>query len=247
MTLVRGVLRAQIAPGVYVDLVRVPPGKFLMGSDPASDENAQKDEMPRREIELGEFWIAKFPLTVAQFTSFTSATNRLTPFDYPQKSDYPITSVSWFDALVFCRWASDNTGKEWRLPTEAEWEKAARGTDGRIYPWGNEFDAVRCNSAEGKANGTTAVEEFSTGVSPYGAWDMVGNVWEWTNDWYRADAYVRAAEQNPQGPETGSYKALRGGAWFSDQFHVRAADRTHINPENRYDYVGFRPVLASGL
>ncbi|TAH51046.1 MAG: hypothetical protein EYC68_12525 [Chloroflexota bacterium] len=247
ITLVRGVLRAQIAVGTYVDFVRVPAGKCWIGSDPAADENFQKDELPQREIELGEFWIAKFPLTVAQYTAFTNATNRLTPFDFPQKSEYPITSVSWYDALVFCRWASDNTGKEWRLPTEAEWEKAARGTDGRIYPWGNKFDAARLNSAEGKHSGTTAVDEFSSGLSPYGAWDMVGNVWEWTNDWYKADYYPRASEKNPQGPDTGSYKALRGGAWFSDQFHVRVADRTHINPENRYDYVGFRPVLASGL
>lgn len=247
IAIVKGVLRVQIAMGTYIEFVRVPAGKFWMGSDPGLDEHTQKDELPQREIELGEFWIAKYPITVAQFTTFTSDTNRLTPFDFPQKSNHPITGVSWYDALVFCRWTTDNTGKEWRLPTEAEWEKAARGTDGRIYPWGNEFDSVRCNSIEGKLNGSTAVDEFSSGISPYGAWDMVGNVWEWTSDWYRSDSYTTALPTNPQGTETGSYKALRGGAWFSDQYHVRAADRTHINPENRYDYVGFRPVIIAGM
>ncbi len=246
ITLVRGVLRMQIAMGTHVDFVRVPAGKFWMGSDPATDPHYQKDELPQREIEVGEFWIAKFPLTVGQFTVFTNATGRNAPFDFPQKIQHPITSVSWYDALVFCRWASDLTGKELRLPTEAEWEKAARGNDGRIFPWGDEFDPARVNSTEGKYNSTTAVDEFPNGVSPCGAWDLVGNVWEWTNDWYKAEAYTLADEKNPQGPETGSYKALRGGAWFSDQYHVRAADRTHINPENRYDYAGFRPVLVAG-
>lgn len=247
IALVRGVLRVQIALGAYVEFVKVPEGKFWMGSDPGADAHYQTDELPQREIELSEYWIAKYPLTVAQFTTFTNATNRLRPFDYPQKSNHPIIGVSWYDALVFCRWATDVTGKEWRLPTEAEWEKAARGTDGRIYPWGDDFDVVCCNSEEGKHSGTTPVDEFATGVSPNGAWDMAGNVWEWTNDWYKSDAYLRAEDKNPQGPDSGSYKALRGGAWFSDQDHVRAADRTHINPENRYDYVGFRPVIVSGM
>lgn len=246
ISIVRGVLRMQLGSGTSIEFVRVPAGTFLMGGDLKVDKSAQPDEMPQRQVELNEFWISKFPITVAQFTLFTSATNRPPPFDFPQKSPHPVVNVSWFDALVFCRWASDMTGKEVRLPTEAEWEKAARGSDGRLFPWGNTFDAKFLNSAEGKISGTTPADNFSSGISPYGVWDMAGNVWEWVNDWYKPDYYAERVDVNPQGPETGYYKALRGGAWFSDQQHVRAADRTHFNPENRYDYVGFRVVLIPG-
>ena len=243
VSIVRGVLRMQLGLGTYLEFVRVPAGAFLLGSDPKADRHAQPDELPQHQVTLSDYWISKFPITVAQFTIFTDATNRPVPFDFPQKSSHPIVNVSWYDALVFCRWASDNTGKEVRLPTEAEWEKAARGADGRIYPWGNDFDAHRLNSAEGKISGTTPVDGFASGASPCGAWDMAGNVWEWVNDWYKPDYYAERIGENPQGPDTGYYKALRGGAWFSDQSHVRAADRTHFNPENRYDYVGFRVVV----
>ncbi|MBI4671644.1 MAG: SUMF1/EgtB/PvdO family nonheme iron enzyme [Chloroflexi bacterium] len=244
VSIVRGILRMQLGLGTFVEFVRVPAGNFLLGSDPRADRHAQPDELPQNQVTLAEYWISKYPITVAQFTIFTDATNRPVPFDFPQKSSHPIVNTSWFDALVFCRWASDVTGKEVRLPTEAEWEKAARGTDGRIYPWGNDFDAHRLNSAEAKISGTTPVDGFAAGASPYGAWDMAGNVWEWVNDWYKPDYYAERVSENPQGPETGYYKALRGGAWFSDQDHVRAADRTHFNPENRYDYVGFRVVVV---
>lgn len=243
VSIVQGILRMQIGAGHFIEFVRVPAGPFWMGSAPRADIHAQPDEMPQLYVELKEFWISKFPITVAQYTIFTNATNRVAPFDFPQKSGYPVVNVSWYDASVFCRWASDLTDKQVRLPTEAEWEKAARGTDGRLYPWGNEFDAARLNCAEAKLPGTTPVDGFAGGASPYGAWDMAGNVWEWVEDWYKPDYYTERVTQNPQGPETGYYKALRGGAWFSDRAHVRAADRTHFNPENRYDYVGFRIVL----
>lgn len=247
MTLVRGILRMQIALGKYIEFVRVPAGRFLMGSNREDDPHFQSDETPQRYVEVDEFWISRFPLTVAQYTYFTNATNQPAPFDYPQKSEHPITNVSWYDAMVFCRWASDLTEKQVRLPTEAEWEKAARSNDGRIYPWGDEFDPTRLNCVENKGSGTTPVDKFPTGASPCGALDMAGNVWEWVSDWYKPDFYQTPAVPNPEGPEVGHYKALRGGAWFSDSAHVRAADRTHFNPDNHYDYVGFRLVLKSGI
>lgn len=247
LTLVKGVLRMQIGLGKFIEFVRVPAGRFLMGSDPRDDPHLHSDETPQRTVELKEYWISKFPITVAQYTLFTSAMDQPTPFDFPQKSEFPITNVSWYDATVFCRWASDLGEKQVRLPTEAEWEKAARGTDGRVYPWGDEFDSTRLNCADGKINNTTPVDKYPNGSSPCGAFDMAGNVWEWTYDWYKPDYYHNLPTLDPQGADTGSYKSLRGGAWFSDSVHVRAADRTHFNPDNRYDYVGFRVVLESGV
>ena len=204
-----------------------------------------RTKTPARQVDVNEFWISKYPVTVAQYTLFTNATNQPAPFDFPQKSEHPVTNVSWFDAMVFCRWASDLTGKEVRLPTEAEWEKAARGTDERLYPWGDEFDAKKLNCVESGGGGTTLVTKYAEGASPCGALDMAGNVWEWVSDWYKQDYYKLASDSNPQGPETGHYKTLRGGAWFSDSVHVRAADRTHFNPDNHYDYVGFRVALVA--
>lgn len=246
LTLIRGILRMQIGLGKYIEFVRVPAGKFFMGSTPQDDPHLNSDETPYHAVELGEYWISRVPITVAQYTVFTNVTNQPAPFDFPQKSEHPITNVSWYDAMVFCRWASDLTVKQVRLPTEAEWEKAARGSDGRIYPWGDEFDASRLNCSDSKSTNTTPVGKFPEGASPFGALDMAGNVWEWVSDWYKPDYYHTAPSTNPQGPETGHYKALRGGAWFSDSVHVRAADRTHFNPENQYDYVGFRIVIESG-
>lgn len=247
LTLVRGVLRMQISLGKYIEFVRVPGGYFTMGSNPADDPHLQSDETPPHNVEVSEFWISKYPVTVAEYTIFTNSTNQPAPFDFPQKGEHPITNVSWYDAMVFCRWASDLTGKEVRLATEAEWEKAARGNDGRLFPWGNEFDATRLNSAESNRSNTTPVAQYPTGASPCGAMNMAGNVWEWVSDWYKPDYYQTSPPRNPTGPEVGYYKALRGGAWFSDRAHVRAADRTHFNPDNQYDYVGFRIVVTSGI
>ncbi|HZQ05441.1 MAG TPA: bifunctional serine/threonine-protein kinase/formylglycine-generating enzyme family protein [Anaerolineae bacterium] len=246
LKIVRGVLTMQLTATIVIEFIRIPAGSFFMGSLPEDDPAAQPDELPQRRFELDEYWISKYPITVAQYTVFTNATGRQAPFDFPQKSKYPVVNVTWFDASIFCQWASDSSGKAVRLPSEAEWEKAARGIDGRIYPWGNEFDAERLNSAQGKRSGTTPVEQFPSGASPYDVMDMVGNVWEWNSDWYDPAYYNYAPNRAPQGPESGHYKSLRGGAWFSDPAHVRAADRTHFNPENHYDYVGFRCVLLVG-
>lgn len=243
VTLVRGILRMQLGLGKFIEFVRVPGGRFLMGSNPQDDPHLQSDELPQRHVEVSEFWISKFPITVAQYTLFTGATNLPAPFDFPQKSGHPITNVSWYDAIVFCRWVTDLTERHVGLPTEAEWEKAARSNDGRIYPWGDEFDPTRLNCTENNGTGTTPVDHFPTGASACGAMDMAGNVWEWVGDWYKPDYYQAPDVVNPEGPAEGHYKALRGGAWFSDSAHVRAADRTHFNPDNHYDYVGFRVVL----
>ncbi len=143
--------------------------------------------------------------------------------DVGQKADHPVTQVSWDDAVAFAQWVSQVTGRNVRLPTEAEWEKAARGTDGRIYPWGDIWDKTKLNSFEGGRGDTTQVGKYSPeGDSPYGAADMAGNVWEWTADWYGETEYKdRTASgqsiTDPTGPASGDYRVVRGGSWYNTQ------------------------------
>jgi formylglycine-generating enzyme required for sulfatase activity len=171
--------------------------------------------------------------------------SNIEPFGYAQdkgKMDHPVVLVSWNDADAYCRWA------EKRLPSEAQWEKAARGTDGRRYAWGDEFDSTNANTREGwrMGNGewtgdTTPVGNFSPqGDSPYGASDMTGNVWEWVSDWYGSDYYSQAPSVNPPGPATGTYKILRGGSWPFDEVYARTSFRYNVRPDYTYDFAGFR-------
>jgi formylglycine-generating enzyme required for sulfatase activity len=156
------------------------------------------------------------------------------------KMDHPVVLVSWNDADAYCRWV----GK--RLPSEAEWEKAARGPapgsgDGRRYAWGDEFDSTRANTSESGLGDTTPVGSFSPrGDSFYDVSDMTGNVWEWVADWYSSDYYGQPVAANPTGPITGTFKVMRGGSWSFDEFYARTAFRRDVRPDYVYDFVGFR-------
>ena len=215
------------------EMVLVPAGEFWMGS-----EDGGADEKPRHRVTLDAFYIDKHEVTNARYGRFMGATGRSVPtywndstWNSPQQ---PVVGVSWDDADAYCKWA----GK--RLPTEAEWEKAARGTDGRKYPWGEQWDASRANSVESKLGKTVPVGAYPAGASPYGALDMAGNAWEWVADWYDRDYYRRSPEQNPRGPETGSGRVLRGGSWLSLPILLRAANRYDFTPGSRSDLIGFR-------
>lgn len=156
-----------------------------------------------------------------------------------------MVNVSWWDALAYCRWLAELTGKPYRLPTEAQWEKAARGADGRVYPWGNKWDSQKCNTREGHKRGTTSVGAHSpAGDSPYGCADMVGNILEWVADWYHEDYYARSSvSQNPYGPSSGAVKVLRGGSWSTNHWGARCVSRYQGNRKATSSEAGFRCVI----
>jgi formylglycine-generating enzyme required for sulfatase activity len=155
--------------------------------------------------------------------------------------------TSWNEASAFCLWLSQRDGREYRLPTEAEWEFAGRGTDGRIFPWGNQWDPHRCNSAEEGSDfdQTSPVTQFPAGASPHGVLDMVGNVWEWCGDWYEPGYGSGAERVNPVGPESGQYKVCRGGSWMNHGYSCRVTMRARRAPDFSDAYLGFRVVCVS--
>ena len=219
-------------------MVLVPAGEFIMGS-----WTGDADERPVRRVYLDAYYMDKDQLTVGQYAKFLEATSQEVPPDWHIMSramhlKRPVVNVDWADAVAYCKWA----GK--RQPTEAEWEKAARGTDGRTYPWGNEpptkFHGNMNKELWNSHLGLTPVGMFEGGKSPYGINDMAGNVWEWVSDWYDGDYYSTAPIRNPTGPATGISKVVRGGSWGSGPDGLRSAEReTHVPSFQGYG-TGFR-------
>ena len=221
-------------------------------------------ERPRHETYVDAFYIGKFEVTNSQFESFSPG-HRSAWKQFSSEDDTPAVAVSWEGASAFCRWLSRREGIGYRLPTEAEWERAARGTDGRVFPWGNspplaEDASYRCNLAPSRDRGlwkkdgfefTAPVGSFAGGVSPCGCHDMSGNVWEWCMDWYDASAYSKGAlagpgpaRLNPSGPPLGKQRVLRGGSFAEDAWRARCANRTAHAPGFVEASVGFRCVRA---
>jgi formylglycine-generating enzyme required for sulfatase activity len=221
------------APSNKPNSIYVPGGEFILGSDTGNE-----DETPQQDSFIDAFNIDIYPVTNAEYREFVEASGHTPPRSwkegtYPDgTADHPVTWVTWHDAQAYCEWA----GK--RLPTELEWEKSARGTEGRIYPWGDEFDSTKCNSKESGLGATSAVGSYPDGVSPYGVFDMAGNVWEWTGDWY--EAYRGSLYELSRYGE--QFKVLRGGSWFDGQDSVRAATRKSFDPNQGFSTIGFRCV-----
>lgn len=196
-----------------MDMILIPAGSFLMG--------------PQLEtVELPAFLIARYPVTHADYRRFVDASGHRAPKSWthegfpPELARHPVVFVSWEDALAYTQWADA------RLPSEAEWEKAARGVDGRVYPWGDEFIAENCNASESKSDGTRAVDAHPNGASPYGVVDMAGNVWEWTSTLYEEGA---------------EWRVLKGGAWdYKGKADARCASRVYFAPSFRNGAIGFR-------
>ena len=254
------------------DMILIPAGEFMMGCNSAADDKCDDDEKPYHKVYLDSYYIDKYEVNVDQYAQCVRARKcseyHLTGLEWPGHKDFteskycnwgkagkgnhPMNCMDWSQADAFCAWA----GK--RLPTEAEWEKAARGTDGRIYPWGNDFDCHKGNfddeteldskTIPGGPNcdgfqSTSPVGSFPAGASPYGVMDMSGNVWEWVLDWYGKEYYGKSSFQNPQGASSGEFRALRGGSWFRiNPEYFRASGRVGYDPAKRVVNFGVRCV-----
>jgi formylglycine-generating enzyme required for sulfatase activity len=243
-----------------MEFVYVPSGAFTMGSTDQQLADLKKKypntddfdgEVPQRKVTLDAYWIGKFEVTNAQFDKFSKASNYVTDIDKKRKpspinprtgkrfsrignDNQPVVWMSWNDAAAYCKWAGG------RLPTEAEWEKAARGTDGRIFPWGNQWDGSRCHSSESRQMKTVPVGSFPQGVSPFGCHDMAGNVAEWCADWFDKDSYRNAPAKNPKGPKSREMRVLRGGSWSANADGLRASYRGKLSPTQATMTQGFR-------
>jgi formylglycine-generating enzyme required for sulfatase activity len=251
----------QVPPPVTVpepEMVLIADGEFLMGTRGEDvDAIAKKRgvgrtfierEVPQREVFVQEFEIGKYQVTNFQYQAFVQDTGHQSPGhwegnQYPDGlDDHPVVNVSWHDAVAYCEWLSERTGKPYRLPTEIEWEKAARGTDGREWPWGNEWDESKCNTAEGGLGTTTPLGQYSpNGDSPYGVADMAGNAREWCADWFKA--YPGNSFPHESYGET--VRVLRGGSWSDYQGFARCASRDWGGPHYGWHYVGFRCTKSS--
>jgi formylglycine-generating enzyme required for sulfatase activity len=261
----------------FGDFRLVPAGEFLMGDNFSEGD---PDEVPVHSVYLKDFYMAETKVTNAEYSRFLAEGGYENPDywpaggfgEYGEKPRYweserfhgggtaggegfPVVGVSWFEASAYCSWISHETGARYRLPTEAEWEKAARGTDQRRFPWGPEIDGSYANyefSGGPYEPGITPVGFYdgsdqggfptSRNVSPYGIREMTGNVWEWCGDWYGSDFYAASPSADPVGPETGSSRVLRGGGWVDSHYYHRAANRNSSFPENRNPIQGFRCV-----
>jgi formylglycine-generating enzyme required for sulfatase activity len=223
-------------------MVTIPEGSFLMGSSTGQD-----NERPIRRVWVDAFDIAECQVAKADYAHFLAATGRSTPpnFHNPAFSDplQPVVSVSWFDATAYCDWLSSVTGQSFRLPTEAEWERAARGgLEQKQFPWGDDPPESLTNYAKRWKTGPEPVG--SAERNAFGLCDIGANVHEWCFDWFDANYYASAPVRNPQGPSAGTRRASRGGSWRHYTKVSRCAARSSIPPEFQYADYGFRVVRS---
>ena len=258
---------------VYPQVARIPAGEFTMGS-----EDGEEDERPPHRVFLDEFCIGVYPVTNDQYAAFVRDARyrlpavrqlpRIVTGDQEQtfrelaapyvwragdppndRGTHPVTLVTYEDAQAYCDWLARQTGLAVRLPTEAEWERGARGgTDGLKFPWGNEIDPTRANYLSDpnakQLRGTQPVGSFP--ANNYNVFDMIGNVWEWVSDWYQHDIYTKQLRHNPVGPPNGMFRVLRGAGWVVHDAHMLRTAYRHKVPPDTYAYsVGFRIAYST--
>jgi formylglycine-generating enzyme required for sulfatase activity len=229
--------------GVKLEIVRLPGGTFQMGSSDGAN-----DEKPVHRVTISPFFIGKYEVTQAQWRAVMG--NNPSYF----KGDHlPVENVSWDDAMEFCRKLSKWFGKTYRLPTEAEWEYACRAGTATAFAFGSSLSSTQANFNGNYPYGGAAYGIYRHSTTPagifspnnFGLYDLHGNVWEWCQDWYNKDYYRQSAENNPQGPTTGTVRALRGGSWEASGDHCRSAYRDGFEPDLRSSYIGFRVVVSA--
>jgi len=228
-------------------MVYVPAAEFAMGS-----ESGSADELPLHTVYLDSYWIDQTEVTNAMYAQCVAAGACVAPSEYlmdrmtgyysgPPAGDYPVVNMDWYMANAYCAWAGA------RLPSEAEWELAARGTDGRAYPWGNEAPNDDLTNYFRHVGDLQPVGSYPDAASPYGALDMAGNAWEWVNDWYSSSYYSESPADNPQGPASGEYRVARGGSWFIIEDFLRSTARLtgFTPPEYYFIDSGFRCAFGT--
>jgi formylglycine-generating enzyme required for sulfatase activity len=240
-----------------MEFLCVPAGEFIMGNSSSQEE----DEKPQHTVDIPyDYWMGRFPVTNVLFNGYAKSQGIRNPVDgWEKKKDHPVVNVTWVDTTKYCQWVSNllkselPSGLICRLPTESEWEKAARGTEGREYPWGNGFDKSKCNVSSNElrslimtlTGGTTPVHQYSPrGDSPYGCADMAGNVWEWTHSLKKE--YPYNFNDGREDEKSNGSRVLRGGSFAYDQWYARSAYRYDFNPLS-YNNRGFRVCLAPPL
>ena len=257
-----------MTPAAAPNLARIPAGDFLMGA-----ADAELDERPVHRVTVAEFFIGRFPVTNDEYAKFVRATGHpvpsidelpliasgdlqtvfrdlATPYiwqgGHPPAGhgNHPVVLVRYADAVAYCAWSSEVTGRTVRLPTEAEWEKAARGgAEGLRYPWGNDFDPSGCSYLSDRSakrqRGTRPTGTYPPNA--FGLCDMIGNVWEWVSDWYDPEYYSSDDHRNPAGPRDGSQRVVRGGSWVTEDVAMLRCSYRHKVPPDTYAYsIGFR-------
>jgi formylglycine-generating enzyme len=218
--------------------VKIPAGEFLMGSDTGQD-----NERPIHRVRIDAFLLAAHQVTNAEYARFLRQQSKLPPPFFHEKNfsdpQQPVVGVSWFEATEYCTWLSSVTGQNFRLPTEAEWERAARGgVEGMLFPWGDAPPESLPNYATRWQTGPEPVGQSAPNA--YGLFDICANVHEWCSDWFSPDYYAVSAEHNPKGPDTGTRRASRGGSWRHQIRVTRCAARSSIPPHLQYADYGFR-------
>ncbi len=226
-----------VRPADGMVMAYIPAGEFIMGSD-----EGENNERPAHTVYLDAYWIDQTEVTSTMYLACLEAGDCVTPpertyLDDPAYANHPVVYLDWDAAQNYCQQIGG------RLPSEAEWEKAARGTDGRTYPWGESIDCEKANYGR-CVDDTTPVGSYEAGRSPYGLYDMAGNVWEWTADWYGVHVYENAPFENPTGAESGLFRTLRGGSWLTGDWNARITDRYVDDVPILRNQIGFRCVIS---